>query len=350
LSLERERIAVGRAEEELVERLVGAQRRVREGDTYTVTVGDACYVAVGEITGRSYDAVRREQWGTVVNSPAATPELARFVRTLWPECDPAAELFRHLHDDLADRSDRRWSIRRGAIQRLATYYPDEAIPLLAQQIRARLEVPLPGPLEEPRESVSLPLLLEGLRFSDRPDVTAILREAILRNDDPLVLVAGMSAHLAATEPELVTALAWIALQREPVEPGPENLYPWLVHVDVLQRSLAVLPDPAPLLELALGSDSFGMRRAACRALTLTKRQIPRAVDLLLPLIGDETPHDEVRLVEQGFEASFHVRLCDSAAEALQRQLTGELLMLGGTLAERDARIRRLRTQALMLRR
>jgi hypothetical protein len=320
---------------------------------HVVTVGDVCFVALGQITSRDYAAARCVcRFGVVVNSPTATPELARFVRAAWSDCNPAAELYRRLTDVLWGATAHPWPERFAALQRLVTYFPDESMPAIATWIRARIDGPVTEPAGGFATAPTAPQMLAALRFSDREDVTALLTEAILRNDDPSVLAAGMSARLAAEEPELVTALAWNALQRGPVDPGPQNRFPWFHHRVVLQRSLEVLPDPAPLLQLALGAESLGLRATACANLWMTERRIPQAVDLLLPLLDDTTPLDEERLAAPGSAASYPVRLCDRAAEALHRHLADERVefALLGTPAEVDACIDGLRKQARMRRR
>src|SRR5262245_20292749 len=62
--------------------------------SYTVRVGDVCFVAIGQIVGRGYQAVRYQPTACVVlNSPARDPNLRAEVRALWKARDPRRMLF-----------------------------------------------------------------------------------------------------------------------------------------------------------------------------------------------------------------------------------------------------------------
>jgi hypothetical protein len=314
---------------------LGESQRIEQ---HTVTVGDACFVAIGEITGRPYEAVRYQMTcNLVVNSPTARPELARFVRDLWQGTDPVAELYARLLEDLKAGDSQRWERRNNAIQRLAFYYPDEALPLLLTMLREQLDAPLPEKRTEPEGHVPLLTLLGALRFCARPEVIRALREAVLRFDDPRVLIAAMGKPLAAAEPELVTALVLRALQRGP---HPD-------HYELVSRSLDVLPDPEPLFAWTLSVAPVWVRAVGTAALEESSGEHPWAVDLLLPLLDDSTPTGEARSVLPGGALTLPVRVCDAAAGALQRRLDPTARFeLCATLADTDAKIAELRSFVL----
>jgi ankyrin repeat protein len=112
------------------------------GNRHTVTVGDLCFVALGQIVNREFSAVRYQPTAIIiVSSPTASPDLlAQLVRD-WKgatELDLAASL---VNDFLKpDEEDRRI----GAAWRLAYYYPEYLEPLalafLAQRTYPRYEV------------------------------------------------------------------------------------------------------------------------------------------------------------------------------------------------------------------
>jgi hypothetical protein len=77
------------------ERATYKARRVKPRDeeedvkSYTVKVGDVCFVAIGQIVGRGYQAVRYQPTACVVlNSPAHDRKLCAEVRAIWKAENP----------------------------------------------------------------------------------------------------------------------------------------------------------------------------------------------------------------------------------------------------------------------
>ena len=100
---------------------------------HTVTVGDLCFVAVGMITNRPYNAVRYQPTACiVVNSPTTTPEIARAVRSLWQSTPITDALRQHLAADF--QSGGR--LRSGAAVRWLYYFPDDALPSIKTALKA----------------------------------------------------------------------------------------------------------------------------------------------------------------------------------------------------------------------
>lgn len=76
--------------------------------SYTVKVGDICFVAIGQIVGREYSAVRYQMTACIViNSPVERPKLARAVREIWSAGDARQALLDSL---LIDYSVQRVDI------------------------------------------------------------------------------------------------------------------------------------------------------------------------------------------------------------------------------------------------
>jgi hypothetical protein len=93
-------------------------------DPYTVRVGDVCYALIGQIVGRSLDAVRYQPTGgLIVNSPLQAPELIAWVRRHWQGL--TAESFRaFLLDEAAAATDSLGPAGANkALLRLRFYYP-----------------------------------------------------------------------------------------------------------------------------------------------------------------------------------------------------------------------------------
>lgn len=101
---------------------------------HVVTVGDLCFVALGQIVNRGFAAVRYQPTGgLMINSPPASKPLREVVRAEWAGLDEARHRASLVRDfEQPDHEDRR----TGAATRLGYYFPDALGPLLAAE-RAR---------------------------------------------------------------------------------------------------------------------------------------------------------------------------------------------------------------------
>jgi hypothetical protein len=90
-------------------------------DTYTVKVGDLCFVAVGQIVNRRLNAVRYQPTlCLVVNSPIEMPALAAATRADWQGLTSAAHEQQLVRDIVESDSS---SVPANALRRLLFYYP-----------------------------------------------------------------------------------------------------------------------------------------------------------------------------------------------------------------------------------
>lgn len=89
---------------------------------HTFTVGDLCYIVIGQIVNRRYTAMRYQPTACVViNSPTKTPWLASAVRQDWGGIT-AEDHRRQLSDD----ANSLWPYAAGeALKRLLYYYPQQ---------------------------------------------------------------------------------------------------------------------------------------------------------------------------------------------------------------------------------
>ena len=89
---------------------------------YTISVGDLCFVALGQIVNRRFNAVRYQPSGGLVVNSAASRRLRKAIRAEWgttTEQSLRASLIR-------DFSEPDTPVRQiGALQRLFFYFPDE---------------------------------------------------------------------------------------------------------------------------------------------------------------------------------------------------------------------------------
>jgi ankyrin repeat protein len=89
---------------------------------HAVTVGDLCYVALGQIVNRTYSAVSYIPSGNIgIMSPTHAPSIAKELRAEWGGLTPA----KHRASLLADLMQRENNYRRiPAAKRLGYYYPE----------------------------------------------------------------------------------------------------------------------------------------------------------------------------------------------------------------------------------
>jgi ankyrin repeat protein len=105
---------------------LGADRGLG-GRKHTVTIGDLCYVALGQIVNRRFDAVRYKPSAIfIVSSPTRSPTLCKQLRADWKGLTERQHAAALINDFLKpDRYERRV----GAAERLAYYYPHYLEPL-----------------------------------------------------------------------------------------------------------------------------------------------------------------------------------------------------------------------------
>ena len=125
-------------------------RQERQIESYTVKIGDICLVAIGQIVGRGYNAVRYQPTACIViNSPTEDANLREQVRKIWSSDDPARKLLDSLLLDFATEgvfqgpSLDSWSLgsqlQAQAAVRMLYYYPEETATLVSERLR-RLDV------------------------------------------------------------------------------------------------------------------------------------------------------------------------------------------------------------------
>lgn len=151
------------------------EREIPEGK-YTLTVGDICFVAIGQITNRVYSASRYQMTGCiVVNSPVRDPELASEVRAIWRTQDHHRALFDSLMIDFYTRGSSGNDFQVGAALRLLYYFPHESTPLIVNRLR-ELDVVAEDYKERMKANgVRVEELVEAISWTSVPEV----REALL---------------------------------------------------------------------------------------------------------------------------------------------------------------------------
>jgi hypothetical protein len=163
---------------------------------HTITIGDACFVILGMITNRCYQAVRYQAtMCTVFNSPIARPNLAVAIRQMWTVPDFRQALYDRLLIDYHTRG-HYGRFQSGAAMRLLYYFPQETADLIAKRIGA-LDVRKTRGYREDYEKnggVGTEDFLKAVSFSDRPAIKDALLHVIKRTVDPRVLLACLNGH------------------------------------------------------------------------------------------------------------------------------------------------------------
>jgi hypothetical protein len=114
----------------------GVNREMGSGEehpnSHTVTVGDLCFVAIGQIVNRSFSAVRYQPTMCVmVNSPTYSETLRKAITKEWGNLNREQHKASLERDFLEPDSEYR---RVGACLRLGYYYPDALEPLALRQL------------------------------------------------------------------------------------------------------------------------------------------------------------------------------------------------------------------------
>jgi HEAT repeat protein len=167
--------------------------------SYTVKVGDVCFVAIGQIVGRPYRAVRYQPTAMIViNSPVESKELCRRVRALWSSKDPAQKLFDSLlldyttegifNGDSLDGWSRGSDFQIQAVLRWLYYFPKETAPVIAGRLRS-FDVRDAGPLDgwmkrEVKNGVRLIDFIKAVSWCKAPAIQEALADIAKRTDDP----------------------------------------------------------------------------------------------------------------------------------------------------------------------
>ena len=109
-------------------------RDIGHANHHTVTVGDLCFVALGQIVNRRFSAVRYQPTACImINSPTHSEPLRNAVKAEWGDLTPQSHKERLIRDFVEPDSESR---REGACLRLGFYYREALEPLALRQLAA----------------------------------------------------------------------------------------------------------------------------------------------------------------------------------------------------------------------
>jgi hypothetical protein len=315
--------------------------------SYTVKVGDVCFVAIGQIVGRGYQAVRYQASACiVVNSPTRDAALRDAVRTTWASKQPAQKLFYSLLADYTTagifdgKSLDSWSwasdLQCQAALRLLYYFPKEALPLVLERLH-HLRTAKAKNLDDyirrcVADGVRSEDFIRSISWCKAPAIRARLMQIFRRSNDLDIMLA---------------ALAGVDDNR-------------LIHdrLDTLFRSLPATED-TPVGEGFRLLRAFGSRppsiaktfyenylRGAspqrCQTVCLLLREV-RPVwsnKILIPLLSDKRCLDDQTNPADpgGEELDAAIRVCDMAAAVLVEQRPVLRFVITGGHKDRDKQI------------
>jgi HEAT repeat protein len=165
---------------------------------YVLKVGDVCFVAIGQIVGRPYNAARYQPTAMiVVNNPAETKVLRERVRALWSSDDPAKKLLNSLLIDYATeglfngKNLNNWSEGNDrqveAVVRLLYYYPKETAPLIAARLRGfDVKESEDWMRRDVKNGVRIRDFIKAVSWCKAPGIQEALAGIGKRTDDPLI--------------------------------------------------------------------------------------------------------------------------------------------------------------------
>jgi hypothetical protein len=309
--------------------------------SYTVKVGDVCFVIVGQIVGRSYEAVRYQPTACIVlNSPTHDTNLARQVRTIWESQVPAQHLLDSLLLDYASRREFNsrsldgWdvggSLQAGAAMRLLYYYPRETTNLIAARLRG-LVVSNDADADE---------YIKAVVWSKEPAIQAELRRIFLATADPRILCTTVVVVDSANATVFRKRLEEFIFNLPETEPGPFGTGYELL----LSLGQQFGAEARAAFERYMQHASLQRRRSMCRV--LAKVQGQWSIDLLAPLLADQRLAEgwDYAVVPGQNEPRQKIRICDEAADTIAQNFPKLAFRMEGDHANLDKQIEMIRNQ------
>jgi HEAT repeat protein len=317
---------------------------------YQVKVGDACFVAIGQIVGRAYSAVRYQPSAIVIiNSPVRSASLRDSVRAIWSSRNPAQKVLGSLLIDYATegifngKSLDGWGEGSNrqieAAVRLLYYFPKESAPLIAERLK-RMDVSRP---RDPNDSWMLRDVANGLRTIDflreiswcrEPVIRKALFEIFQRTNDVSVTLA-VSPSVKQTRGDLIIPRLQNMLRNLPdAEDG--------IRGDGYELLLALgrYTGKAAKTDFEEYVRGASLQRLWTMCWVLDEVQPEWALEFLFPMLSDK---------RTGFGGE-GIRLCDIAAMVLSKKYPDLKFDILRTRDELDRQIEQLRKQITKKRR
>lgn len=343
----------------------------RSRDFYRAKVSDVCFVAIGQIVGRPYKAVRYQPTACVVlNSPTEDAELCRMVREIWTSDNPRRMLFDSLlrdyssegiyHGNSLDVWDIGSTFQCEAALRLLYYFPHESAQLIADRLAA-MDVASrdlsAGPNEtkeqarertyahlaewtarEVKNGVRTADFVRAVAWSSHPIVRNAITDVFRRTNDEEIMLAAVPG-VDDPRDELIPTRLQPLLDALPEDEGPHGQgYEYLK----LWTRYAPRSGRTAMEQYLQGS---GVQRLHTACAVLGKTQPEWSIEFLRPMLNDTRPlrgwaQPAIRHVNG---EQVPIRVCDLAAETIAKiDNSVDFKMEGKTLHELDRQVDHLR--------
>jgi hypothetical protein len=341
-----------------------ARKKEKHIDSYTVKVGDACLVAIGQIVGRGYQAVRYQPTACVViNSPTEDEKLREQVRKVWTGDDPARKLLNALLLDYATEgvfqgpSLDSWGLgselQIQAAMRLLYYYPKETTSLVAERLR-KLDVSKTSnhgngsPATEKEldayirrevaNGVRTDEFVKAVSWCSEKKVREAIRDIFAKTDDIDVLLASLRG-IDGSDSKLINERLQKFLDTVPKEEGGPYGDGYNLLVAFAEH---FGKDAAPSFDRYLRDASAQRCHSATQALQDVKGEW--FIPLLVRLLDDKRPVKGYTYAVQSKDQDkrLPIRVCDAAAETLHQHRPELQFALEGEYKDLDEQINAIR--------
>ena len=331
--------------------------------SYTVKVGDVCFVIIGQIVGRPYSAVRYQPSGIIViNSPPGEKSLATRVRSIWSHQLAKQSLLNSLLLDYAteaitdgkslDGLGRASYFQCGAAMRLLYYFPKESSEFIAERLRkldvrggrngsvysdSQLKDYMQRELENKVGTVDF---LKAVAWCRQPVVLKEVQSVFERTTDAEIALATAEA-MNLSRPDLVLKRLPDFVSEQPKEEsGPfGDGYNLLIKLGELS-----ITNAKPTFLAYMETDTLQRRRTMCHVLRKTRGEW--SVELLSSFLNDtRSANGWTYPVTPGQnEPRREIRICDEAAETIAGNFPKLAFKMEGEHANLDKQIERMRNQ------
>ena len=319
-------------------------------DSYTVTIGDVCFVIIGQIVNRPYEAIRYQMTACVVlNSPTHDPVLAKEVRDLWAAVNPTQHLLDSLLTDFVTEKivspgehymPSRWmstsDLQTGAAMRLLYYFPRQSVPLVEERL-SRLDR---GKAIKYSVPVATADMVEAVRWSDEPLIRAEVKRIFEQTTDADALLASgasvgpsVAAALRRRMEALIAALP--ETEKDSIGDGYTLLY------ELAEKSGV---DAKPVFTRYMQKASTQRCETLCEVLQNIEGNW--TIELLAPLLDDKRPVKGQMFADTPRRngAGLPYRVCDEAANVIAQRFSKTAFQWKGSYDELDRQIEIMRVQ------
>ncbi len=314
---------VNTSEAAAAEQVKAQRKNERDGSGYTVSIGDICFVVLGQIANRCYSAFATERPAVlVVTSPVENEALAKSIRDIWGNSNHAEKLFQSLLIDFHTRGFDREDFaivgpndsvefQKGAAMRLAFYFPEEASQLIADRLKG-LDVTSDVTSEDSVQrctanGINAVEFVSAVSWSSDPRIAAeVLRIFEKTTDEDMFLACCPGIDKQHDDAVFQRLVEFLELQFVGLEE--------VGHPGCLVQMGERFPNRAKdFFTKYLEINSTERRRSLCYTLMETCGEL--SIDLLSPLLSDKTKTEDGH--QSGENAVFvNFRICDLAAESI----------------------------------